>query len=71
MLQLDFDGKVVIVTGGTKGIGRRICERFLELGADVLTCGRSEPEDLPTPDTSIQQLASVQKKLSKPKKKET
>lgn len=48
MLSIDFTGQVVIVTGGTKGIGRTICERFLALGADVLTCGRTEPAALPT-----------------------
>ena len=44
---LDFNGKVVIVTGGGKGIGRGISERFLRAGADVLICGRSEPDKLP------------------------
>ncbi len=44
----DFAGAVVIVTGGTKGIGRVICERFLAAGADVVTCGRSEPDTLPS-----------------------
>lgn len=48
MLSIDFTDQVVIITGGTKGIGRTICERFLELGATVLTCGRSEPEVVPT-----------------------
>ncbi len=48
MLSIDFSGQVVIVTGGTKGIGRTICERFLDLGAEVLTCGRTEPADLPS-----------------------
>jgi NAD(P)-dependent dehydrogenase (short-subunit alcohol dehydrogenase family) len=47
MESLDFSGKVVIITGGTKGIGRVLCERFLGLGAEVLTCGRNEPESLP------------------------
>ena len=50
MQSIDFSGQVVIVTGGTKGIGRTIVERFLELGADVATCGRNEPEALPTVD---------------------
>jgi len=45
---IDYTGKVVVVTGGTKGIGRVITERFLEWGAQVMTCGRSEPESLPS-----------------------
>jgi NAD(P)-dependent dehydrogenase (short-subunit alcohol dehydrogenase family) len=44
---LDFSGKAVIVTGGGKGIGRGISERFLAAGANVLICGRSAPEALP------------------------
>jgi len=44
---LDFTGKTVIVTGGGKGVGRGISECFLAAGADVLICGRSEPESLP------------------------
>jgi len=44
---LDFSGKAVIVTGGGKGIGRGITERFLAAGADVLICGRRDPETLP------------------------
>jgi NAD(P)-dependent dehydrogenase (short-subunit alcohol dehydrogenase family) len=44
---LDMSGKVVIVTGGSRGVGRGIAERFLEAGADVVICGRREPEALP------------------------
>jgi len=44
---LDFAGKVVIVTGGARGVGRGISERFLESGADVVVCGRTRPETLP------------------------
>ena len=41
---LDLSGRAVIVTGGGKGVGIGITQRFLEAGADVLICGRSEPE---------------------------
>lgn len=44
---LDFTGRTVLVTGGTKGIGREIAETFLQAGADVTVCGRSAPETLP------------------------
>ncbi len=44
---LDFTGKVVIVTGGGKGVGKGITECFLAAGANVIICGRSEPESLP------------------------
>lgn len=45
---LDFRGKVVLVTGGAKGVGRGITRRFLECGADVVICGRQAPERLPS-----------------------
>jgi len=44
---LDFSGRAVIVTGGSRGVGRGISERFLAAGADVVICGRSEPDELP------------------------
>jgi NAD(P)-dependent dehydrogenase (short-subunit alcohol dehydrogenase family) len=42
---LDAKDRVVIVTGGTKGIGRGIARRFLDAGARVVVCGRSLPEE--------------------------
>jgi NAD(P)-dependent dehydrogenase (short-subunit alcohol dehydrogenase family) len=47
----DFTGRTVLVTGGTKGIGYVIAETFLAAGADVLVCGRTAPDTLPTVDS--------------------
>jgi NAD(P)-dependent dehydrogenase (short-subunit alcohol dehydrogenase family) len=46
--RLDHTGRVVVITGGTKGIGRVLVQRFLDWGAEVVTCGRTEPDDLPS-----------------------
>jgi gluconate 5-dehydrogenase len=36
----DLSGKVAIVTGGGKGIGRQMAEGLAELGADLVLCAR-------------------------------
>ena len=62
--------KSILVTGGTKGIGRAIIERFSKEGFDIMTCSRNEKElatlqaDLESRFPSIRVL-TVQADLSK------
>jgi NADP-dependent 3-hydroxy acid dehydrogenase YdfG len=35
-----YSGKVVVVTGGTDGIGKAIVNKLMYEGAKVVTCGR-------------------------------
>ena len=42
----EFAGKRVVVSGGTKGLGRATVERFLAGGARVITAARGNPEPI-------------------------
>ncbi len=42
---MQLDEQVVVVTGGTKGVGRGIVTRFLEAGAKVVVTARNEPDE--------------------------
>ena len=41
----DFSDRVVIVTGGTKGIGRVMVSTFMAAGADAVVCARNAPDE--------------------------
>jgi NAD(P)-dependent dehydrogenase (short-subunit alcohol dehydrogenase family) len=40
----DFSNRVVVVTGGSRGVGAGIVGAFVAAGADVVTCGRHQAD---------------------------
>ncbi|MFB9758509.1 SDR family NAD(P)-dependent oxidoreductase [Ectobacillus funiculus] len=53
----EIKGKKVLITGGSKGIGKDIAIAFAELGADVVITGRNEA-DLVTATEELKQIHS-------------
>ena len=47
-LNFGLEKKVVIVTGGTEGIGRAIAQAYVDEGAHVVVCARNPPKIQPT-----------------------
>ncbi len=60
-MKIDFNGKVVLVTGATRGIGRQIADDFTELGAELILTGTNEGE-IKSLNRSIEQLENHKKK---------
>ncbi|MCU1284701.1 MAG: 3-oxoacyl-[acyl-carrier protein] reductase [Acidobacteriales bacterium] len=42
--RMEFDGKVVLITGGSRGLGLELAREFLKQGARVAICARDEDE---------------------------
>ena len=40
----DLTGKVALVTGGSKGLGKAMARGFAEAGADIVICSRHAEE---------------------------
>jgi len=49
----EFDGKRVLVTGGSKGIGQAVVARLRDGGAKVLATARTRPSDLADEDLFV------------------
>src|SRR5436190_1689608 len=69
----EFTGKRVLVTGGTKGAGKAIADRFQRGGATVIITARSAPEektanhfiqaDVSTPEGTAKVIGEIQERF--------
>lgn len=51
--------KTILVTGGTKGIGRAVLEKFAQEGFDVMTCARNQQELLAFKENFVKKFPEI------------
>lgn len=52
-IAIDLTGRVALITGGARGVGRGITDRLRDAGATVVVCGRSTPEPAALPADAV------------------
>jgi 3-oxoacyl-[acyl-carrier protein] reductase len=62
---IDLSDKTVLITGGTRGIGKQISDRYLEAGANVIVTGTNQVEIDKLNESSNAKLSYLQVDFSK------